>query len=198
MNFDKFYFSDKKVMINATWIIISSQNKSEILFLLSLLNSPISYAILKSYLKLPNEKDFLVGIKSIKQYIRIPKITPENQAIKDKIISLTEQMLDLENVTLKNFVDFGNLMVQKFDSIEIRKNNLVLTSNNKEYSCKIENGQEEFVKKVISANYFDNGLVFNKESVTLQELKNLEAIDFDKQEELKNQIDELVYELYFG
>jgi len=145
-----------------------------------------------------NEKSFLIGLSSIKQYIRIPKITPENQAIKDKIISLTEQMLDLENITLKIFVDFSNLMVQKFDSIEVRKNNLVLTSNNKEYSCKIENGQEEFVKKVISANYFDNGLVFNKESVTLQELKNLEAIDFEAQSELKNQIDSLVYELYFG
>jgi hypothetical protein len=197
MNFDKFYFSDKKVMINATWIIISSQNKSEILFLLSLLNSPISYTILKSYLKLPNEKDFLVGIKSIKQYIRVPKITTENQLIKDKIIALTKKMLDLENVTLKDFVDFSNLMVQKFDNIEIRKNNLVLISNNKEYSCKIEKGQENFVKKVISEKYFDNGLVFNKESVTLQELKNLEAIDFEAQAELKKQIDDLVYGLYF-
>ena len=158
----------------------------------------MNFSILFKKLKCENEKNFTLAIKSIKQYIRIPKITPENQAIKDKIIALTEQMLDLENVTLKNFVDFGNLMVQKFDSIEVRKNNLILTSNNKEYSCKIEKGREDFVKKVISANYFDNGLVFNKESVTLQELKNLEAIDFDKQKELKNQIDELVYELYFG
>ena len=53
-----------------------------------------------------------------------------------------------------------------------------MANKEKEYSCKIENGQEDFVKKVISEKYFDNGLVFNKESVTLQELKNLEVFPF--------------------
>jgi hypothetical protein len=106
-------------------------------------------------------------------------------------------MLDLEKETLKDFVDFKDLMVQKFDNIEVRKNNLVVISNNKDYSCKIEKGQEDFVKKVISENYFDNGLVFNRESITLQEFKNLEVIDFEAQAELKKQIDELVYGLYF-
>jgi hypothetical protein len=80
----------------------------------------------------------------------------------------------------------------------LKGNNLILTFNKKDYQCKIERGKEDFVKKLISENYFDNGLAFNKEPVTLQELKNLEAIDFEQQTDLKNQIDNLVYELYFS
>jgi hypothetical protein len=63
--------------------------------------------------------------------------------------------------------------------------------------CAIEKGKEDIVKKLISEKYFDNGLIFNREFVALQELKNLEAIDFEAQSELKNRIDNLVHNLYF-
>jgi hypothetical protein len=197
-NFQKFYFTTRPVIFNmGVASIIATDNKQVALFLFALLNSPVSFEVLKSNLKITNEKEFQVAIKSIKQYIRIPKITPEKQPIKAEIIALTEKMLHLENVTLKNLVDFDNLMVQRFDKIEIRDSFLILAFNKKDYVCKIGEEKEDFVKKLISEKYFDNGLIFNREFVTLQELKNLEAIDFEVQETLKNQIDNLVYFLYF-
>ncbi|MDR1544602.1 MAG: Eco57I restriction-modification methylase domain-containing protein [Prevotellaceae bacterium] len=197
MNPDKFYFSDEKIMIDFNWVIISSNNKNEILYLLSLLNSKISKKILNSRLKTRNEQALLLGIKSIKQYIRIPKITPENQPIKDKIIFLTEKMLDLEKVALKDLADFSDLMIQRFENVQVVGNNLVLTFNNKDYRQKIAKEKTNFVKKLISEKFYDNGLIFNRSEVTLQELQNLEAIDFQEQEKLKNHIDNLVFALYF-
>jgi len=197
-NFQKFYFTTEPVIFNmGAASIIATDNKQVALFLFSILNSSISYEMLKSYLKLTNEKEFQVAIKSIKQYIRIPKITSENQAVKDKIIELTEKMLDLENVALKDLVDFNGLMVQRFNNVQVIGNELVLTFNNKNYHQKIEKDKIKFVEKLISEKFYDNGLIFNREEVTLQELKDLEAIDFEQQEKLKQEIDTLVEKLYF-
>ncbi|MCL2131058.1 MAG: N-6 DNA methylase [Lentimicrobiaceae bacterium] len=197
-NAKRFFYTDKPVIwARNQFNAIGSDNKNEILYLFALLNSELNFSVLRRKLKNENEKNFTLAIKSIKQFIRIPKITPENQAIKDKIIIQTEKMLDLEKVTLKDLADFKDLMVQRFDNVEVKENNLILAFNKKEFSCKIEKGKENFVKKLILEKYFDNGLIFNRESVTLQELKNLEAIDFEMQTELKNHIDNLVFALYF-
>ena len=196
-NSNGFYFTDtENVLPNFSLYSIASDNKKLILFLFALLKSPINASLLENYLKMANEKAFLIGLSSIKQYIRIPKITLENQVIKDEIIYLTEKMLDLEKATLNDLVDFKYLMVQRFDNIEIKKNNLILIFNKKDYPCKIEKNKEEFVKKLISENFYDNCLIFNRENVTLQELKNLEAIDFDEQAKLKQKIDKLVCKMY--
>jgi hypothetical protein len=138
-----------------------------------------------------------LGLTAIKQYIRIPKITTENQSIKDKIIELTEKMLALENVVLKDMVDFSELTVQRFENVEVKGNNVVLTFNGKDYQQKIAKGKTDFVKKLIAEKFYDNGLIFNREEVTLSELQNLEAIDFEEQQQLKNHIDNLVFALYF-
>jgi len=195
-----FQFSDEiNLLLNGNQsLLISSNNKNELLYLFSLLNSPITKKILQEKLMLPNEQAFIVPLTAIKQYFRVPIITLKKQPLKEEIISLAEKMLDLEKVTLKNLVDFNDLTVQRFDNIQVTRNNLILTFNQKDYQCKIEIGKEDFVKKLISEKYFENGLIFNREEVTLQELKNLEAIDFEAQSELKKQIDDLVYELYFS
>ncbi|MDR1792589.1 MAG: hypothetical protein LBR36_04000, partial [Bacteroidales bacterium] len=125
------------------------------------------------------------------------KITSENQSIKDKIIALTEKMLDLEKVVLSDLVDFKDFTIQRFENVEVAGKNLVLTFNGKDYKLPIKENSE-LVKRVISEKYYDNGLVFNAESVTLQELKTLETIDFEQQQRLKCEIDDLVYQLYFG
>ena len=153
--------------------------------------------MLRKKLKSENEKNFTLAIKSIKQYIRIPIIIPENQIIKYKIIEITEKLLDLENVMLKDMVDFSDLLVQRFENVEVKGNNLVLTFNKKEYQQKIAKGKTDFVKKIIAEIYYDNSLIFNRQEVTLQELQNLEAINFEEQERLKNHIDNLVFALYF-
>jgi hypothetical protein len=197
-NSSGFYFTDKEnILPNFSLYSIASDNKKLILFLFALLRSPVNTMLLANYLKIANEKAFLIGLSSIKQYIRIPKTTPENLPIKDEIIAQTEKMLDMENVTLQNLINFNDLIVQRFDNIKIQDSNLILTFNKKDYLCKIEKGKEDFVKKLILEKYFDNGLIFNKDFVTLQELKNLEAIDFEAQSGLKNHIDNLVFTLYF-
>jgi hypothetical protein len=197
-NAKRFFYTDKPVIwARNQFNAVGSDNNNEILYLFALLNSKTSFSILLNKLKSENEKNFTLAIKSIKQYIRVPIITPENQHIKDEIIAQTEKMLELENITLQHLVNFKDLIVQRFDNIEIQGNYLVLTFNKKDYLCKIEKGKEDFVKKLILEKFYDNGLVFNREEVTLQELKNLEAIDFEKQAELKTVIDELVENLYF-
>ncbi|GHT40146.1 hypothetical protein AGMMS49965_08010 [Bacteroidia bacterium] len=197
MNLDKFYFSDKKIMIDFNWAIISSENQSEIVFLFSLLNSKINRKIFELYLKNKNEQALLLGIRAIKQYFRIPKITPENQKIKDEIIERAGKMLDLEKRTLSDFVDFKDFTIQKFENVQTVGTHLIVTFNGKDYKLPIKE-KAEFVKKLISEKYYDNSLNFNGKNVTLQELKNLEAIDFEEQEELKTQIDDLISVLYFG
>jgi hypothetical protein len=195
MNPDRFYYSNDSIMIDFNWVIISSQNKKEILFLLSLLNSDLSKYILGLYLKSANEKAIQIGIKSIKKYVRIPKITQKNQKLKDKIITLTESMLALEDVTLRDVVEFGKLNVQKFDTIGIEKNELVL-SNGKEFRLKISLGKVPLVQKVIREKYQDGGFM-TQQNISLSELKSLPAIDFDKQNAIKKEIDNLVFALYF-
>jgi len=193
-----FQFSDEKdLLINGNQsLLISSNNKSELLFLFSLLNSAITKKILQEKLKLPNEQSYIVPLTAIKQYIRIPKITPENQHIKAKIIELTEKMLDIETITLSDLVDFKNFTVQRFDNVHVVGNHLVVHFNNNEYKLEITKDKTEFVKKIISDNYYDNSLIFKRKEVSLQELLNLETIDFDQQTKIKTEIDELVGEMY--
>jgi len=195
MNPDRFYYSDAKIMIDFNWVIISSENKQEILFFLSVLNSKLSTYILGLYLKNTHEKAWQAGIKSIKKYIHIPTITKNNQTLKEKIVALTESMLALESVTLQDIVDFSRLNVQKFDTIYVEKNELVL-SNGKEFRLKIADGKAKLVQRVIQEKYQDGGLVA-AQSIALIELKTLPAIDFDKQRALNKEIDDFVFALYF-
>ena len=195
-----FQFSDtKNLLLNGNQsLLISSNNKNELLFILSLLNSPVSLSILKSNLKLSNEAKYIVALTAIKQYIRIPKINSGNQSIKNKIIELTEKMLLLENVTLKDLVDFSGLMVQRFESLNVKDGDLVLGYNTKEYRQKIACSKMEFVKHLISEKLCNNRLNFGLSGITISELKNLEAIDFEEQKNIKKHIDNLVFALYFN
>jgi hypothetical protein len=145
---------------------------------------------------LENEQDLTIGIKSIKQYIRIPKITSKNKKLKDKIIALAESMLVLEDVTLRDVVDFGKLNVQRFDGINVVGHELILT-NSKELRCKIQTGKTELVQKIIRETYHQKNGLITESTITLQELKTLPAIDFDQQAKIKKQIDDLVFSLYF-
>jgi len=197
-NAQRFFFTDKPLIwARNQFNAIGSDNKNELLYLFSLLNSSVNFLILKKHLKMENEKGFLLSEKSIKQYIRIPKITAKNQFIKNEIIKQTETMLDLENVLLKNLVNFSGLNIQKFDNIKVSGNNLILTRHETDYQCKIVTGKSDFVQKIIAETYFDNGIFLNKE-INLSELKNLSAIDFEEQSAIKDYVDDLVFALYFN
>ncbi len=193
MNFDKFYFSNSPIIIDFNWVIISSQNEQEILFLLALLNSVLSRKILEGYLRNANEAAILVGIKAIKQYIRIPKITSQNQLIKDEIIAQTKKMLALENVTLGQVVNLSSVQIQRFTEVTVKEGKLCLKSPAKELFLPILPGKEKLV-----ASLFPSEELFKDKEYTLAELKQMRVVDFVRRNSLKQYIDDLIFALYFN
>ncbi len=195
-NPDKFYFVTQPII----WArnqncAIGSQNKNELLYLFLILNSPLINLLLKLNLKNENEKDFLIPLNGIKRFVRVPKITKYNQFIKDEIIKRAEEMLELEKFTLADLVDFSKVMMQKFDEAVVDKNYLVLTKSSEKVKCKIT-GDVELVKKIIQEKF--SGDLLKEQKISLTDLQSSAAIDFEKQKELKNYIDDLVFSLYFN
>ena len=194
MNFDKFYFTDKKIMLEFNWVIIASNNKTEIFYLFSLLNSTLNIFLLKKLLTIPNEKNILLGIRAIKEFVRIPKINEENNFIKKEIIKQTEKLLSLEDLQLKDFVAITT-SIQKFKQVTVEKDKLLLTDlQDKKISFQISQ-KVAFIKELIKATYPKE--LEPIKVITLQELKHLPAIDKKEQAKIKNYIDDLIFALYF-
>ena len=157
-NPDRFCFTDHQIIFYmGKSSIICSNNKDEIFYLLSLFNSSTNKLILTSILKSENEKDYLVPIKSIKQFARVPKVTEDNKFIKDEIIKRTEEMLELEKVTLSDLIDFSGIMMQKFDNVLIEDNNLILINKGNRIECKIKN-DVQLVSKIINKKFIGEAL----------------------------------------
>jgi len=197
MNFSKFHFSIMPLIWPRNQMLgIGSENKTEVFYIFSLLNSKIINQILEAHLKTENEKNYLVSLTSIKEFVRIPKITKDNQEIKKEIIKIVEQMLGLDEKTLSDFIDLSKVMVQKFDSVSAEGGNLVLEKDKEKVKIQIR-GDKGLVKKIIDEKY-NKGLKLDKLTISLAELKTLPIIDYDKQQELKIYIDDLVFALYFN
>jgi hypothetical protein len=179
------------------YINVTKDNKKEALFLFALLNAPVNIKILENKQKTENEKEFLVSIKTIKQYIRIPKITNENAHVKSEIIKQTEAMLALEKYVLNDFVDFPPAAMQTFDFIRVEGNILVLAAGDKHYTAKINRNKMDFVKSIIEAAYFPTKGLVPRKAINIGELRFLPAIDFEAQDRIKAYVDDLVFALYF-
>jgi hypothetical protein len=198
INFNKFHFTSTPVIWARNQICgIGSKNKNELLYLFSILNSLVTDKILESNLRTEHEKDYLVSIASVKEFVRIPKITDDNQFIKNEIIKKAEEMLALENAKLDDLVDFSSVMMQKFNAVSVKKDSLVLQKDEKEKLLKIKNNTA-LVKKTIIDKYGSEEFEFEGERIILSELKTLPVIDFERQTELKDYIDDLVFALYFS
>lgn len=190
----KFYFSSDKIMVGSNWLIISSNTKTELLYLFALLCATINKYVLNSFASSSSEKILIVSIKSIKQFIHIPKIKDTNIHIKNEIIKQTENMLNAENILLKDVVDFSNIGKQKFDSIKVENNYVVL--NDGEYKMSIPKDKISTVSEIIQNTYYKGMLIVK--DITLSELKTLHIIDIETQTKIKDYIDDLVFALYFN
>jgi len=200
INHDKFYFVEgKDILPIYQQYSIASDNKEEVYYLFSLLNSKVVSLLLDSLLKVEQEDklSFLLGLTSIKEFVRVPKITQNNQIVKNEIIKRTEEMLALEEVKLADLVDFSNVIMQKFDAVLVKRNSLVLCKDKKETKLDIKTNKA-LVEKTIADKYSSEELGFEGKRITLSELKSLPVIDFERQAELKDYIDDLVFALYFN
>ena len=190
----KFAFTEfKNVILDTSMQFISSDNKEEILYLQSLLNSNLNILILDKQLRLGNEKiGIFIVIKRIKNFIKVPKITDKNKSIKQEIIKQTEALLALEDLQLKDFVDFTTT-IQKFEQVAVEGNHLVLTDfKGKKHTQKI-NSKTELIKDLIDKTYNQKPL----QEISLHDLKYTPAIDKQEQAVIKDYIDDLVFALYF-
>jgi len=197
-NPDKFLFIEgKNVFPRFQQFCIASNNKEEILYLLSLLNSKTITLIIEKLCKSENEKDILVGLSVIKQHVRVPAITDHNRHIKKEVIDRTEEMLGLEELTLSDYVDFSGILVQKFEDVRVEDNDLILVHNGQEVVLPIKKNTS-LVASSIAEQLGGQRSVLEKSHVSLQELRNLPIIDDQRQKILKAYIDDLVFALYFG
>lgn len=201
INHDKFYYMEgNNILPIYQQYCITSDNKHEISYLFSILNSKLINFILKNMLKVEQEDklSFLLGLTSIKDYVRIPRININNQLIKSEIIKKTEEMLSLEERKISDFIDFSKIMVQKFDSLSIETNSLIVKKDQQLFKLSITDNFN-LVKKIIEKEYLNNSLLIKEEKqISLSQLKNTPIIDFEQQKTLKDYIDDLVFCLYFN
>ncbi len=130
----------------------------------------------------------VLGIKTIKNYIRIPVLNNSRKLEqKQELIKLAQELLDCEKVVLQDLVDFDHdrILPLKFTKWEIKNQSLILDSK---FSFGISSEQtliEETLTKEIGIGEF-----------SLNELQNLPIFDKAKQDEIKNEMDEILLKLY--
>lgn len=188
----RFFYTDKKVIwARNQFCGIGSSNREEILYLFSLLNSKINFFLLKELLFSNNEKDLLLSLSSIKDFIKIPILTDKNLKIKKEIIKYSIGILHIEKYQIKDFVDF-NTTKQKFKNVTVNKNKLILTDINGNIIEQKIKRKSDLVKSVIEEKFSTN------DEISLNELKFSDCIDKEEQNIIKDYIDDLVFALYFN
>ena len=191
----KFYYvnNNSNLLPKFQQYCIGSNNKDEIIYLFSLLNSQTNLFIFKKYLKIENEKDILVGVKVIKDYIKVPKIDSFNEKIKNEVIKQTKILLENEKDTLDDYIDFTGILQQKFDKIEIIGNYMFIYYKDNRIKCYIKDKAELFSNSIDKFNS-----IVDKNGIgRIIDLKNIPIVDFNHQKNIKNYIDDLVFALYF-
>jgi hypothetical protein len=103
-------------------------------------------------------------------------------------------LLSAEDSVLSLFVDFSSILLQEFDRVEVSGKTLVLTKDKAKSILKIE-GKTDLIATLIASKCCENGLYT---PFKLNELRNLQVIDSQRQELLKRFIDDLVFALYFN
>jgi len=165
------------------------------LYIFSLLNSPVTMHVLWKLFGNENEKSFQVGIKTIKEFCRVPKIGNTNEHLKKEVIALADELVMGERSSLMDHVDFRDVLLQKFDRIEMADRDLHLGFKGSVVKCPIT-GDIDLVKHVIHSYALTTQ--DSSEARKLATLKLLPAVDQRRQVELKKYIDDLVFSLYFN
>ncbi len=194
MNYTRFFYTEDNVITNYNYILISSKCKHEIMYLFALLNSKLINLIIEEKLKVQSEKDLLLGITHIKEFLRVPKINQTTKILKKEVISSATNLIEKEHIKLADLIDFSGILMQMFDTIYVKGKELVLCKGKEETKLPIIQNSL-LVEKIINDKYAEDGAI---NSVQLTDLKSLPVIDIEKQKQLKDYIDDLVFALYFN
>jgi hypothetical protein len=92
-------------------------------------------------------------------------------------------------------VEFDTL-VQRFDDVRTEGTTVVLRRGPKEVRAAIKRGAAKLVERSIECKVGPQGLLPGEGEIALAELKALPAFDKQEQDKMKQQIDELVFDLY--
>lgn len=193
-NTQRFFFSDKPLIwARNQFNAIGSADKKELLYLWGILNSKISNFVLNTVLRAENEDTLTIaiGIKNIKNEIHIPNIM-NNSSLKDEILKISNDILEIELKRIRDYVDFSSLSIQNFEKIYVQADNLVLEKNLQCYKVKILKDKAHLINEIIKENFE------KQNSISLSELKNTFCIDTELQTNLKNYLDDLIYCAYFN
>ena len=197
-NPDRFCITERDIVFHMGRAgIICSDDNNEILYLLSLLNSPLSRLILERKASSETEKEYLVPIKAIKQIVRVPIITSENTRIKDEVINRTAEMIELERKTLSDYVDLSGVLLRAFDGVQVEGDNLILLYDTKRLELPIKR-QAKLVANSIAEQLGGHHSEQEGRPIRLYELCDLPIVDHRMQKKLKAYVDDLVFALYFG
>ncbi len=199
-NTERFFYTDKQIIWARNKILgIASDNQKEIYYLFAVLNSKITRFLLSNFVKVANEdtRTILVSLQIIKDQVRTPIISEGNIHQKNTIVELVERLLNLEKVSLPDLVDFSGVLTQKFNKVDVDVEKLILKKDGEILKLPIKH-DSSLVSKIIKANYNKEGIELDKQVIALSELQSLPIIDFDKQQEIKDQIDNLIFCLYFN
>lgn len=153
---------------------IGGQDKSGLLYLFILLNSNTTCYILNTIAKNNNEKiNILVQVATIKNFVRVPIITPQNQPLKDRLIVIAQSILDAEKYLFKDCIEFGSYMQQSIDSISLQGSKLMINSGGKNIALALKAG--------ISTARIEHNLNLylkeHKKDMDLLSFKNFPCID---------------------
>lgn len=194
-NTDDFYFSDMSNSIPKFMeYCIATNNRDYALFIFAILKSKINTWYLKSLLLIPQEKSFMLGLKTIKEFIRIPKY--EDKVYKE-IINQTELILQIEENKLTDFIDFTKITVQKFDNYKFENDKLHLYNNSNTFTLKIQN--MNVIDIIINEfNKIYPSLSLPNNPIKLNDLKNINIIDKSEQIKIKDYVDDLIFSLYYN
>lgn len=186
-----FQYTDKNILlVNNQSLLIASNNQHEIIYLLAILNSKINRTILERLLMIEHEQSFLLSLKGIKEFVRVPVIGPEKQAIKDEVINVTKQLLKLEKVRLADIVDFSNVMQQKFDTATVEGLSLILVRSGQTLKLPIQGLPMAAEIALVDYNLTENP--------SLESLKSLPIVDQVLKKELVEYTNDLIFSLYFN
>ena len=170
-------------------MLISSNNKYELLYLLGILNSTLNLKILflTSNAGEHEQLGTLASITTIKNFIRVPILnTLEKEELKQKLIQKAQELLNCENIVMEELVDFefDGLPPAKFNTWQVENNKLILDS----YKFQITS-DSDLVKQVIISEIGLNEFTF-------QTIKKLRVFDRQKQDNIKEEMDDIVLKLY--